>query len=179
MQHARTTHSADTTDGDDVLTHLPALRAYARSLTKQYDDADDLVQTTLVKAIGNISKYQTGTNLRAWLFTIMRNTFLTDVRKRAREQPGLSDCASTLSVTPPTHDEHIAGQRLLNSIAKLPRHYREILLLVVVLGESYEEAARICGCAIGTVKSRVNRARNLLKDDLGTTDFFEVIEARR
>ncbi|WP_322889673.1 MULTISPECIES: sigma-70 family RNA polymerase sigma factor [unclassified Yoonia] len=179
MQHRRTNTTTDGNDVDDVLTHLPALRAYARSLTRQYDDADDLVQTTLVKAIGNISKYQSGTNLRAWLFTIMRNTFLTDIRKRTREQPGLADCASTLSVSQPTHDEHIAGQRLLASIAKLPRHYREILLLVVVLGESYEEAARICDCAIGTVKSRVNRARNLLIDDLGTTDFFDVIEARR
>lgn len=179
MQHHRTNTSADINDVDDVLTHLPALRAYARSLTRQFDDADDLVQTTLAKAIANITKYQPGTNLRAWLFTIMRNTFLTDVRKRTREQPGLSDCASTLAVTQPSHDEHITGQRLLVSIAKLPRHYREILLLVVVLGESYEEAARICGCAMGTVKSRVNRARKLLIDDLGTTDFFEVIEARR
>jgi len=179
MQPHRTNTPADTDDVDDVLTHLPALRAYARSLTRQYDDADDLVQTTLVKAIANISKYQPGTNLRAWLFTIMRNTFLTDVRKRTREQPGLSDCASTLSVSQPTHDEHIAGQRLMRAIGNLPRHYREILLLVVVLGESYEEAARICDCAIGTVKSRVNRARKLLIEDLGTSDFFDVIDARR
>lgn len=165
-------------ESDAVLKHVPALRAYARSLTNQHDDADDLVQTTLMKAISNISKYEPGTNLRAWLFTIMRNTFLTDVRKRARERPAAMDCASSLPVSAPVHDEHIMGQRLLEAIARLPQHYREILLLVVVIGESYEEAARICDCAIGTVKSRVNRARRMLIDDLGTTDFFDYFDVK-
>lgn len=164
---------------DEVLKHVPALRAYARSLTNQHDDADDLVQTTLMKAISNIAKFQPGTNLRAWLFTIMRNTFLTDLRKRARERPAVMDCASSLPVSDPVHDEHIMGQRLMQAISRLPHHYREILLLVVVIGESYEEAARICDCAIGTVKSRVNRARRMLIEDLGSTDFFEYFEAKR
>jgi RNA polymerase sigma-70 factor, ECF subfamily len=164
---------------DEVLKHLPALRAYARSLRLQSDDADDLVQTTLMKAIANIDKFTAGTNLRAWLFTIMRNTFLTEVRKHARERPGVVDCASSMPISEPVHDEHIAGQRLMQAIARLPQHYREILLLVVVLGESYEDAARICGCAIGTVKSRVNRARALLIEELGSTDFFDFYEAKR
>jgi RNA polymerase sigma-70 factor, ECF subfamily len=179
MAETGKTRPAGTEDADNVLAHVPALRAYARSLTMQYDDADDLVQTTLVKAISNIAKYQPGTNLRAWLFTIMRNTFLTDIRKRNREQPALADCASMMPACPPVHDEHIVGQRLMESIARLPQHYREMLLLVVVIGESYEDAARICGCAIGTVKSRVNRARNLLIEDLGTTDFFDFFDVRR
>ena len=164
---------------DNVLQHVPALRAYARSLTNQADDADDLVQTTLMKAISNIAKFQPGTNLRAWLFTIMRNTFLTDLRKRAREQPAVMDCASSLPAADPVHDEHIMGQRLLQAIGRLPHHYREILLLVVVIGETYEEAAHICDCAIGTVKSRVNRARPTLIEDLGSADFFEHFEAKR
>lgn len=179
MQNRSTISIDDREDPDDVLKHVPALRAYARSLTNQHDDADDLVQTTLMKAISNISKFQPGTNLRAWLFTIMRNTFLTELRKQTRERPAILDCASSLPVSDPVHDEHIMGQRLLQAIARLPQHYREILLLVVVIGESYEDAARICDCAIGTVKSRVNRARRMLIEDLGATDFFDYFDIKR
>ena len=164
-------------EADEVLDHLPALRAYARSLTNQIDDADDLVQTTLMKAIANISKFTPGTNLRAWLFTIMRNTFLNEIRKQVREAPSTIDCASNMPVSPPNHDEYIAGQRLKQAVSRLPQHYREILILVVVLGESYEDAAVLCGCAVGTVKSRVNRARALLIKDLGSdniTDFLDI-----
>lgn len=160
-------------DCDEVLKHIPALRAYSRSLAGQRDEAEDLVQTTLMKAIANISRYEPGTNMRAWMFTIMRNTFLTDIRKQARERPSAVDCASTMPVSAPVHDQHIAGERLREAIDRLPQHYREILLLVVVIGESYEDAARICDCAIGTVKSRVNRARALLIKDLGSDNFLD------
>lgn len=171
--------AGDTDNPDDVLRHIPALRAYARSLSNQPDDADDLLQATLLKAMANIEKYQSGTNLRAWLFTIMRNTFLTDVRKRAREGPGIADCASGVPACAPVHDEHIAGQRLLAAMERLPQHYREVLILVIVLGESYEEAGRICGCAIGTVKSRINRARARLIADLGSTSYLDYCEGGR
>ena len=178
MSEATKTHKSGDEDADEVLKYVPALRAYARSLTKQHDDADDLVQTTLLKAIANISKFQRGTNLRAWLFTIMRNTFFTDIRKRAREFPGKADCASTVLSCAPAHDERIAGTRLLQCIERLPRHYREALLLVVMIGESYETTAEICGCAIGTVKSRVNRARAMVIADLGAKNFLDVLEVR-
>ena len=79
---------------DDVLTHIPALRLFARSLTGRYGEADDLVQDTLVRAISSAGSYTPGTNMRAWLFTIMRNRFYNDRVKRARERPGAEDCVS-------------------------------------------------------------------------------------
>jgi RNA polymerase sigma-70 factor (ECF subfamily) len=180
MKERNATHTrSETENPDDVLRHLPALRAYARSLTKQPDDADDLLQATLLKAMANIEKYQSGTNLRAWLFTIMRNTFLTEMRKRAREGPGVADCASSMPVSSPVHDEHIAGQRLIAAMERLPPHYREVLVLVIVLGESYEEAGRICGCAMGTVKSRISRARALLIAEMGNTSYLDFCEGRQ
>jgi len=168
--------STEVESADEVLKHIPSLRAYARGLTKQADDADDLVQQTLMKAIANIEKYQKGTNLRAWLFTIMRNSYLTNIRNRTREAPGVKDCASTLPVSWPTHEAYITVQRLQESIARLPSRYREILMLVVVIGESYEDAAALCGCAVGTVKSRVNRARKMVMDDLGARSIKEVMD---
>jgi RNA polymerase sigma-70 factor (ECF subfamily) len=176
MRDTCTKDAADMENADEVLKHIPSLRAYARSLTRQADEADDLVQQTLMKAIANIARYQKGTNLRAWLFTIMRNSFLTEIRNRKRESPGLKDCASALPVFNPTHETNITVKRLFEAINRLPRPYREILMLVVVVGESYEDAARICDCAIGTVKSRVNRARKMVIADLGAKDLSDVLE---
>ncbi len=174
-----TNRKQDLEKQDDVLTYLPALRAYARSLTNQPDDADDLVQTTLMKAIANSTKFTPGTNLRAWLFTIMRNTFLNDIRKSIREQPAMADCASTMAVSQPEQYEHIAGQRLKEAVSRLPQHYREIIILVIVLGESYENTAKICNCAMGTVKSRVNRARAMLINDLGSSELSDFVDTKR
>ncbi|WP_136683629.1 sigma-70 family RNA polymerase sigma factor [Falsirhodobacter xinxiangensis] len=151
----------------DVLDLIPALRAYARALCKNAADADDLVQDTLVKALGNIDKFQEGTRLRAWLFTIMRNTFLTNVKVRAREATGGEDCVSGAPVAQATQEWYVRGRELMAAVDRLPPHYREMIILVVMLGESYEVAAEICGCAIGTVKSRVNRARQMIIEDLG------------
>ncbi len=151
----------------EVLNLIPALRAYARALSKNAADADDLVQDTLVKALGNIDKFQEGTRLRAWLFTIMRNTFFTSVKVRAREATGGEDCVSANPISQPTQEWYVRGRELMAAIDRLPQHYREMIILVVMLGESYETAAEICGCAIGTVKSRVNRARQMVMEDLG------------
>lgn len=151
----------------DVLDLIPALRAYARALCKNAADADDLVQDTLVKALGNIDKFQEGTRLRAWLFTIMRNTFFTNVKVRARESTGGEDCVSGAPVAQATQEWYVRGRELMAAVDRLPSHYREMIILVVMLGESYEVAAEICGCAIGTVKSRVNRARQMIIEDLG------------
>lgn len=152
---------------DEVLELIPRLRAYARALTRDANDADDLVQETLLKALSNIGSYQQGTMLRAWLFTIMRNSFYTNVRKRSREQPGLAECVADTAVTQPDHDRVIQGRQVMEAIRSLPDHYRETLILVVMLGQSYQEVAEICGIGMGTVKSRVNRARRLVMDQIG------------
>lgn len=148
---------------DNVLHHIPALRAYARSLCRSGQDADDLVQETLLRAIENADRYQPGTHMRAWLFTIMRNRFYTNVRKSARERTGSGDCVSDVPVTQPAQEWHLRHQELWDQLALMPVHYREALILVSVLGESYVSAARLLECDLGTIKSRVNRARGLLK----------------
>jgi RNA polymerase sigma factor (sigma-70 family) len=154
----------------DVVRIIPALRTYARSLTRG-DDDDDLVQETLTKALANTDKFRPGTNLRAWLFTIMRNTFYTNVGRRARERTGTADCVSSLAMVPPTQEWNVRGREVMRAVAQLPDQYREMLILVVMLGESYEASAEICNCAVGTVKSRVNRARNMVIEALGPDAF--------
>lgn len=153
----------------EVVTLIPALRAFAWSLCRNTSDADDLVQETLLKALSNIEKYQQGTHLRAWLFTIMRNTFYTRVKIAAREKPGMADCVADSLTVNDTQEWTIRGNELMSVVARLPVHYRETLILVVMLGESYERAAEICGCRIGTIKSRINRARSMIMDELGET----------
>jgi RNA polymerase sigma factor (sigma-70 family) len=150
----------------DMIELIAPLRSYALSLTRNASDADDLVQETLVKAIARVSSFTPGTSLRAWLFTIMRNTFLNSLRKWQREPTGSEDCVSDSAVDTPKQELHLLGKELMDIINALPTRYREMLVLVVVLGETYEEAARICGCAVGTVKSRVNRARRMVMASL-------------
>lgn len=151
---------------DGVIDLIPGLRSYARALTRDRTDADDLVQETLTKALRYHERFTEGTLLKAWLFTIMRNTHFTAVKKFTREQPGAIDCVSGDVMVPPVHDMVIAHKETLAAIDRLPVHYREMLTLVVMLEESYESAAAICDCAVGTVKSRVNRARRMVMDDL-------------
>ena len=149
---------------EEVVGMIPALRAFAWSLCHNGSDADDLVQDTLIKAWTNREKYEPGTNLRAWLFTILRNTYYTQVIRRRREvRDETGEYANNLS-SPPTQDWSVAMRALQAGLAQLPDEHREALILVGAAGLSYEEAAEICGCALGTIKSRVNRARaRLLK----------------
>jgi RNA polymerase sigma-70 factor (ECF subfamily) len=149
---------------DDVVALIPALRAFAWSLSHNASDADDLVQDTLIKAWTHRDKFEMGTNLRAWLFTILRNTYYTAVvRKRREVRDETGKYAATLS-TDATQDWSVAIRALQAALAQLPDEHREALILVGAAGLSYEEAAEICGCALGTIKSRVNRARaRLLK----------------
>jgi RNA polymerase sigma-70 factor (ECF subfamily) len=149
---------------DDVVALIPALRAFAWSLSHNASDADDLVQDTLIKAWTHRDKFEMGTNLRAWLFTILRNTYYTAVvRKRREVRDETGKYAATLS-TDATQDWSVAIRSLQSALAQLPDEHREALILVGAAGLSYEEAAEICGCALGTIKSRVNRARaRLLK----------------
>lgn len=148
---------------DEVLDYVPSLRAYALSLTRNKTDADDLVQETLTKAIAKFQLFQSGTNLRAWLMTIMRNTFFTQVKKSRREPTGAADCVSAALTVPATQEWVLRGKELQQAVMDLPVHYRETLFLVVMMGHSYDDAAEICGVAVGTVKSRVNRARAILQ----------------
>ena len=148
---------------DSVVQLIPALRAFAWSLSHNSSDADDLVQDTLIKAWSHRDKFD-GANLRAWLFTILRNTYYTAAVRRRREvRDETGKYAATLS-TGPTQDWSLAIRALQTALAQLPDEHREALILVGAAGLTYEEAAEVCGCALGTIKSRVNRARaRLLK----------------
>lgn len=152
---------------DDVLCHIPALRLFARSLTGRYGEADDLVQDTLVRAIASARSYTPGTNMRAWLFTIMRNTFLNTRVKRMREQPGAEECVSGTPSSPDSQFWHLRGREIEAALMALPQAFREAVMLVLVTGESYQSAAEILEVDIGTIKSRVSRGRKLLQVALG------------
>ena len=146
-----------------VLGAVPSLRAFAISLCGNVDRADDLVQETLLRALANIDSFQPGTNMAAWLFTILRNHFRSEYRKRRREvEDSDGHYAETLK-TQPAQLGHVEF-----------REFREALVLVGASGFSYEEAAHICECAVGTIKSRVNRARTRLAELMlidGVDDF--------
>src|SRR5215470_13550341 len=158
---------------DAMLAAVPSLRAFAISLCGNVDRADDLVQETLLRAMANIESFQPGTNMSAWLFTILRNLFRSEYRKRRRE---VEDTDGTYAETLKSHPEQhsrVEFDEFRAALAKLPPDQREALILVGASGFSYEAAA-ICDCAVGTIKSRVNRARTRLSDHLsieGTDDF--------
>ena len=153
-----------------LLAQLPALRAFAISLTRNATAADDLVQDTIVKACTHIDKFQPGTNLRAWLFTILRNTFYSSLRKTRREvQDSDGIHAASLSVKP-AHDGRLAMQEFQKAFDVLSPEHREVLILVGASGFSCEEAAGMMGVAIGTVKSRARRARKRLAELLHLED---------
>src|SRR5260370_11701893 len=147
---------------DDILASVPSLRAFAISLSGNGDRADDLVQETLLRALANIDSFQPGSNLPAWLFTILRNLFRSDYRKRRREvEDAEGNYAKTLK-TQPSQGAHLEFEEFRAALEKLPQDHREAFILVGASGFSYEDAATICGCAVGTIKSRVNRARSKL-----------------
>ena len=147
---------------DQILGAVPSLRAFAISLSGNVDRADDLVQETMLRALANIHSFQPGTNMNAWLFTILRNLFRSEYRKRKRE---VEDADGSFAESLKSHPEQLGRvefQEFRTALAQLPDEQREALILVGASGFSYEEAADICGCAVGTIKSRVNRARNRL-----------------
>jgi RNA polymerase sigma-70 factor, ECF subfamily len=151
---------------ETMLAVVPSLRAFAMSLCGNVDRADDLVQETLLRAIANIDSFEPGTNMSAWLFTILRNLFRSEYRKRRREvEDGGGRYADTLR-SHPEQPGRVEFEELRAALAKLPPDQREAVILVGASGFSYEEAAAICDCAIGTIKSRVNRARTRLAEQL-------------
>ena len=147
-----------------MLAAVPSLRAFAISLSGNVDRADDLVQETLLRAMANIDSFQPGTNLSAWLFTILRNLFRSEYRKRRREvEDADGSYAESLKSYPEQHGR-IEFEEFRTALLKLPPDQREALILVGASGFSYEETAAICDCAVGTIKSRVNRARKRLAE---------------
>ncbi|MEP5731338.1 MAG: RNA polymerase sigma factor [Sulfitobacter sp.] len=163
---------------DELVEHLPAMRAFAISLTRNRALADDMVQDTLVKAWTNIEKFDVGTNMRAWLFTILRNTYYTNRRKAKREVADIDGVFTESLAEKPAHDGHMQLADFRRALGQLKDEQREALLLVGASGFSYEEAAKMCGVAVGTIKSRTNRARAQLIDilDMDQNDTMELTD---
>jgi RNA polymerase sigma-70 factor, ECF subfamily len=166
----------------DLISAIPSLRAFAVSLCGNPDRADDLVQETLVKAWAGLSSFTEGTNLTAWLFTILRNIYYSDYRKRRRETADPDGIMAARMAAPAAQPGYMDFLDFREALQKLPADQREALILIGASGLSYDEAAAICGCAPGTMKSRVNRARNRLTEVLAlgeekgeTFDFAEAV----
>ena len=145
-----------------MLVLLPDLRAFARFLVRDRGHADDLVQDTVVRALSALAQFQTGTNLKAWLFTILRNLFFEQGRRRKREAAALSASAPLSATTRPEQADASEVRDLEHVLWKLSPVLREALVLVGAQELSHEEAAAICGVPIGTMKARVSRARTEL-----------------
>jgi RNA polymerase sigma-70 factor, ECF subfamily len=157
-----------------LLAAVPILRAFAISLAGQVDKADDLVQDTLLRALSNLHRFEPGTNLNAWLFTILRNLFHSEYRKRRREIEDPDGTYAGRLRVQPEQGAHLDFEDFRTALFQLPSDQREALLLVGASGFSYEEAANICGCAVGTIKSRVNRARIRLAALLNVDDIDDL-----
>lgn len=155
---------------EEIVTHLGPMRAFAISLTRNPSLADDMVQDALIKAWGNIDSFEPGTNMRAWLFTILRNTYYSHHRKRSREVEDVEGTLSEGLAQKPDHDGRLQMRDFATAFETLPEEQREALVLVGAGGFSYEEAAETCGVAVGTIKSRVNRGRARLVELLDVTD---------
>jgi len=150
-----------------LIEMLPGLRAFAMSLVSNETRADDLVQETLLKAWAKQEQFVPGSNLKAWLCTILRNQLYTEIRKRKREVED-ADGAMAARMIAPAAQEHGSELRTIwQHLGRLPALQREALLLVGAQGLTYEAAAEVMGCEVGTVKSRVSRARALLTERLG------------
>jgi RNA polymerase sigma-70 factor (ECF subfamily) len=166
-------NSEKNADGNTVLSDhefkeklaaaIPQLRAFARSLARNIDLADDLVQETMLKAWRARDRFDAGTNFKAWSFTILRNSFYS-ITRRYRFQGEWDDLAAERVLAElPSQDVHMQFNDVLRALQQLPVAQREALALVAAAGIPYEEVAEICGVAVGTVKSRVIRARTALK----------------
>jgi RNA polymerase sigma-70 factor (ECF subfamily) len=148
----------------DLLATLPSLRAFAFSLCGRHDKADDLVQDTIMKAWAKQESFELGTNIKAWLFTILRNEFYSQMRKRGREVQDSDGLFTERMSVHPEQFGHMDMADFKKALSRLPDDQREAVILIGASGFSYEEAAKICDCAVGTMKSRVSRARARLQD---------------
>lgn len=154
--------SLDPTTGCAIVQAIPSLRAFAISLCRNRDRADDLVQETLTRAIARIDTFTKGTNLEAWLTTILRNGFYNECQKSGRMWQGLDEVRAEVPAIPPDQVGWGIAEDLRAGFGALSHAHRQALFLVGASGLSYEEAALVAGCEVGTMKSRVNRARRNL-----------------
>ncbi|MEM6304417.1 MAG: RNA polymerase sigma factor [Pseudomonadota bacterium] len=152
---------------EEIVEHIGPMRAFALSLTRNSAMADDMVQDALVRAWAKIDTFTPGTNMRAWLFTILRNNYYSVHRKRGREVADTEGELSAKLATKPSHDGRLQMRDFATAFAELPDEQREALVLVGAGGFSYDEAAETCGVAPGTIKSRVSRGRARLIAELG------------
>ncbi|MBL0403812.1 sigma-70 family RNA polymerase sigma factor [Microvirga aerilata] len=157
-----------------MLDLLPNLRAFAFSLTNDPTRVDDMVQDTFLRAWANIDHFERGSNLGAWLFTILRHAFYTEHRKRRHEVEDPTGVHAARLKVPPEQEAALATSELRLALAHLPRSHREALLLVGGEGLTYEEVAMLQGVAVGTIKSRVNRARLQLAELLQMKSRHEI-----
>jgi RNA polymerase sigma-70 factor (ECF subfamily) len=151
---------------DDIVALLPDLRAFARFMCRERETADDLVQNTILAALDKHEQFTPGTNLKGWLFTIMRNRFYSDLRTQRRRPQTIDDEAAPQILAVDNPEATLALKELSVELWKLSPQAREALVLVGAGGFSYEEAASLCGCSVGTLKARVSRARKHLSEKL-------------
>ncbi len=155
----------------ELVALIPQLRAFARSLTGNPTAADDLAQDAMVKAWDARASFELGTNMKAWTFMILRNQFYSEKRRSWRQTQLDQEAAERTLVATDDPASPVALDELRMGLAMLPAEQREALVLVGAGGFAYEEAAVICGCAVGTVKSRVSRARRALAEILRRGDY--------
>jgi len=160
---------------EEITLYLSSMRAFAISLTRNVAAADDLVQDTIVKAWTHIDKFQPGTNMQAWLFTILRNTFYSNMRKSRREVADPDGVHAATLFVKPDHDGRLAYGDFQKAFDKLSPEHREVLILVGASGFSCEQAASTMGVAVGTVKSRTSRARKRLGELMGLAEGEDVL----
>ena len=166
----------DERDRDNIFKHeltalIPQLRAFARTLTGDATQADDLAQDAMMKAWSARTSFELGTNMKAWTFMILRNQFYSEKRRSWRQSQLDQEAAERTLVAPDDPMAPVALDELRQGLGMLPPEQREALILVGAGGFAYEEAAAICGCAVGTVKSRVSRARRALEAVLEAGDY--------
>lgn len=153
---------------DDLIETLPSLKAFAMMLTRDRAAGEDLLQDTVLRALDKSDSFTMGTNLRAWLYTIMRNQYINTLRRRQRERLNVIDDEMLDNLDPvAANQEHaLILKDLMTAMGQLRREQREALHLVVADGLSYDEVAQICGCPVGTIRSRIARARQELETRL-------------
>ena len=146
----------------DITAQIPRLRRYARALTGDRTSADDLVQDTLERAWGKLHLWRRGSDIRAWMFSIMHNTFINHVRKKQLDTVSMDEDALEIP-TRAIHEDNLQVRDLASALDKLPYEYREVLLLIGLEQMSYEEAAQVLCIPLGTVMSRLSRGRERLR----------------
>lgn len=147
----------------DLVALLPNMRKFAFFLAGTSGRAEDVVQDTMLRALENAHRFQVGTNLKAWVFTILRNTYFSELRKTQGRFQSLDDVDAFEPAVPPSQEAHLEFGEFQRTFERLGARYRQALLLVGANGLTYEESAEMCGCPMGTMKSRVSRGRSELR----------------